>query len=126
MKRFLVPTLIVVGAFGLWQLAPTPAVQAGPAVDQQITGPAGAPASFADMIEAVGPAVVNISVSGQAPSPGYGGERGIPVPPGADGFEDFLRRFFERQSYSATGPEQPFRGMGSGFIVDPEGLCRHE
>jgi serine protease Do len=38
-------------------------------------------------------------------------------------FEEFFRRFFEQQSYSPTQRAMPeFQSMGSGFIVDPEGL----
>ena len=67
MQRFTVlAALVAASAFGLWQLAPMPAVSAGPSVDQQITTLAGTPASFADVIEAVQPAVVNISVTGPA------------------------------------------------------------
>jgi serine protease Do len=120
----------VAGALFLWQMGPAPAVSASPSVDQKIqkvqVAP-GAPASFADVIEAVEPAVVNISVSGtlapeQAP---YGGE----MPPGVpfQDFQDFLRRFFERQSNvpGMPGPSgqqgRTFQGMASGFIVAPEG-----
>jgi serine protease Do len=44
-----------------------------------------------------------------------------PGTPGPDNFEDFLRRFFERQSYNVTSGAPTFQGMGSGFIIDAEG-----
>ncbi len=121
MKRIWIPTLIAVGAFSLWQIAPTPNVQAGAPVDRQIPNPNAATGSFADVIEAVQPAVVNISVTGPVR-----GDRGTPrfAPgnPGQSEFEDFLRRFFERQSFDGRGAGQPFRGAGSGFIVSEDGF----
>ncbi len=66
---------------------------------------------FADLAEAQGPAVVNISTTSTV--------RGVQgLPPGAeeDPFFDFFRRF---------GPPQPreyeARSLGSGFIISPEG-----
>ena len=120
MQRILIPTLITVGAIVLWQFAPSPHVQAGPAVDEVVAPVNGAPASFANVIEAVQPAVVNISVSG-AVADRRGTPRVTPGPPGMDNFEDFLRRFFERQSYDRSRRGQPFQGSGSGFIVDEDG-----
>jgi len=121
MQRIFVLFLVAATTAGLWQLVPEASVQAGPPVDQQIARVSGAPASFADVIEAVQPAVVNISVSGPARP------QANPTPPGANNFEDFLRRFFERQNYPdrrEAAPRQPVQrvqGMGSGFIIAPEG-----
>jgi serine protease Do len=85
-------------------------------VDQQILLPSGAPASFADVIEAVKPAVVNISTTATAGNP-FGGQA-----PGGVPFEEFLRRFFERQSFRKSQAGSPVvQGLGSGFIVDAEG-----
>jgi serine protease Do len=82
-----------------------------------IFGPVGSAAhartlpDFADLAEAQGPAVVNISTTSTV--------RGVQgLPPGAeeDPFFDFFRRF---------GPPQPreyeARSLGSGFIISPEG-----
>ena len=124
MQRVFVLILVAATTAGLWQLVPEASVQAGPPVDQQIARVGGDPASFADVIEAVQPAVVNISVSGPARPPAN------PTPPGSNNFEDFLRRFFERQNYPGSreaAPRQPVQpvqrvqGMGSGFIIAPEG-----
>ena len=116
--RLFALTLVAAGALAFWQFAPAPAVQAGPSVDDAIILPNGAPASFADVIEAVQPAVVNISVSGTRPTTPF---RGAPGAPGMENFEDFLRRFFERQSYRPSNGSSVVQGMGSGFIVAPEG-----
>ena len=122
---------IVFGATALWGVGPTPPAAASPSVDQVVAGKlAGAPSSFADIVEGVQPAVVNIAVAGAAPSGGPEGE----MPPGVpfENFEDFLRRFFDRDFSgnfeSPDVPQEPrsprtpmFRGMGSGFIVASEG-----
>ena len=119
MQRVFVLFLVAATTAGLWQLVPESSVQAGPPVDQQIARISGAPASFADVIEAVQPAVVNISFSGPARPQARGGSKGQP---GMDNFEDFLRRFFERQNYPDDGRGAPtVQGMGSGFIIAPEG-----
>jgi len=125
---------VLFGATALWHLGPTTPVAASPSVDQVVAGKlAGAPASFADIVEAVQPAVVNIAVAGGAPVAASEGEmpQGVPF----ENFEDFLKRFFDRDfsgNFGVPGrpdvpvaPRSPrtprFRGMGSGFIVAPEG-----
>lgn len=77
--------------------------------------------SFADAVEKVAPAVVNISVSGQHRA----GMRTPPqfsFPPGSP-FEEFFKRHFRNPGRQAE-PHRPrrFQGQGSGFIVDPDGL----
>ena len=72
-----------------------------------------APETFAPLAEKVTPAVVNISSVHQT----RGGMPGLPqgIPEGSP-FEDFLRQF--------GGPNAQPRevmGLGSGFIVDPQG-----
>jgi serine protease Do len=116
---------IVFGAVALWHVGPASPAAASPSVDDVGAGKlAGAPASFADIVEAVQPAVVNISVAGEVP----GGEVPTGIP---EDFQDFLERFFNRDFPGGFGtPDVPrgraqrapqFRGMGSGFIVAPEG-----
>jgi serine protease Do len=116
---------IVFGAVALWHIGPASPAAASPSVDDVVAGKlAGAPATFADIVEAVQPAVVNISVAGEVP--------GSEVPTGIpEDFQDFLERFFNRDFPGGFGtPDVPrgraqrapqFRGMGSGFIVAPEG-----
>ncbi len=92
-----------------------------------------APDSFADLVDDVSPAVVNIATIGERnpnASP-RGGERGeapnfrSPFPEGHP-FNDFFERFFEpRQFGDRPGqpqrPRQRVSGAGSGFIIDAEG-----
>ena len=124
-RRFLrvaVGMLALSAAIGIWQWGQLSEVSAGVPVDQKILPPPGAPATFADVIDAVKPAVVNISVtSTMAHHPFAGPTPGNPLPPDVP-FEEFLRRFFERQSFQKSqGGAPAIRGMGSGFIVDEGG-----
>jgi serine protease Do len=75
--------------------------------------PAGArttPESFADLAEAVLPAVVNISTT-----------QTVTADSGDQEFEDLFRDFFDKQN--PTRPQGPRRStsLGSGFIIDPTG-----
>ncbi len=93
-------------------------VLAGPAVQAQPMPPA---EGFADLVEAVAPAVVNISTSRE--SDGVEGPE-FPVPqfPPGSPFEDFFREFFDREQ--RPNPEEPrpeTSSLGSGFIIDPDG-----
>ena len=76
----------------------------------------GMPSSFADLVQSVEPAVVNISTTGQrVPSQAFSMPR-FQFPPGSP-FEDFFKR---------NVPQGPDRGptqqaLGSGFVIDSEG-----
>lgn len=80
----------------------------------------GAPVSFADLVDKLKPAVVNISTSKVIRS---GGSRGPRSPFGDDFFdrffggEEFFRRFF------GDSPQRQFkqRSLGSGFIISKDG-----
>ncbi len=83
-----------------------------------------APVSFADLVERVKPAVVNISTTqkvetrSEVPAP-------FPLPPGSP-YEEFFKRFFgDRMPPGQGGPQVPPPGqahaLGSGFVVDPAG-----
>ncbi len=75
-----------------------------------IAAPAGAPMSFADLIERVRPAVVSISVR-QRPD----AERGPAVEGLPPGFEEFFRGQPGRPGPAPTA-------LGSGFIIDQNGI----
>jgi serine protease Do len=70
-----------------------------------------APESFADLVEDLLPAVVNI----QTQQTIEGGQ--------AEQFEEFFKEFFERRGQGGEPPPTPRRGssLGSGFIIDPTG-----
>lgn len=85
------------------------AVTAPPGVTQ------GAPASFADLAEALGPAVVNIRVT-KIQKTGFSGMPDMPDGP----FGDMFRHFFGAMP---RGPETfKTQGAGSGVIVGADGL----
>jgi serine protease Do len=108
-----VATTLVLGA--QLALAEEPAVNATP------TAPSRTPASFADVVARVAPAVVSVDVEGKSqPQPTF-----MPGPgPGGDPFQGFggpfgdLHRFF--QFRGPTTP-QPMRGTGSGFFISADG-----
>jgi serine protease Do len=90
----------------------------------------GAPDSFADLAARLLPSVVNVSTSQttQRTQP----QQGVPelpqFPPGSP-FEQFFKDFFNRNrppgnrgENTPRGPERRAQSLGSGFIIDAEGL----
>ena len=75
------------------------------------------PTSFANLIEAVKPAVVNISIKKSAQPARMGGGGPTPVPQGSP-FEEFFRRFGAPPPGGGHGTVE---GSGSGFVVAPDG-----
>lgn len=77
---------------------------------------------FADLVEAVKPAVVNISVTGTVTS----GRRNPGFRNQSPELEEFFKRFFGDQFEMPDGDDGPFErkttAVGSGFVIDPEGL----
>jgi len=93
----------------------------------QVSVAVGAPASFADLVEAVTPSVVSIRVDGQQEVRRLGPEEfsfQFPdLPP-----DHPLRRFFDQfeqrrgQGQNAEPPTRRFQASGSGFIISAGGL----
>lgn len=82
-----------------------------------------APDSFADIVEKIAPAVVNISTSKALPSGAQGGEQfPFPQPPPGSPFEDFFREFFDRDRSPEQQSPRRTSSLGSGFVVDPTGF----
>jgi|CXWL01.1.fsa_nt_gi serine protease Do len=114
-QKYLRSTMIAGGAaLALFAgIAAAPALLSHPAQAQEIVvaPPAGAPMSFADLIERVRPAVVSIQVRQR---PGQGAEEpsieGLPP-----GFEDFFRG--RPQGPGAQAPTV----LGSGFFISENG-----
>jgi serine protease Do len=79
------------------------------------------PESFADLVEKLSPAVVNISSVQNVEAT----TRRSPFPPGSP-FEDFFDEFFDRRQPGQGGdgqaPTRKLQSLGSGFIIDPKGL----
>ena len=91
-----------------------------------------APASFADIVQRVAPAVVSIDVEEKAPTRAANGRRG----PSADDQDDQddgdlgalppqLRRFFEQrgrgQQDQQPQDQEPLKAAGSGFFISRDG-----
>jgi serine protease Do len=78
------------------------------------------PISFADIVERVAPAVVNISTT-KAIGRGEMPEFPFPEPPPGSPFEDFFREFFDRDRPPDQMPRRQ-SSLGSGFVVDEAGF----
>lgn len=80
----------------------------------------GAPDSFADLVENLQPAVVNVSTTQMV---GGGDEEGgleFDFPPGSP-FRDFFDQFNRRRGEEEERPRRA-QSLGSGFIIDAEGF----
>lgn len=78
------------------------------------------PPSFADLVQKVGPAVVNVS-SRKAGAAAEGPGLPMPqVPPGSP-FEEFFKDFFDREKQREQQQPRRAASLGSGFIIDPAG-----
>lgn len=112
------------------QVTPSPVAEAfaattPPAVATQAVMPTAAAnlPDFTALVDRVGPAVVNISVI-------HSGKKGAPNADADDDDDDaaqdpyreFFKRFGGGQGGPRMAPQQPSQGMGSGFIVSPDGF----
>lgn len=107
-------------AMGAFLLGPqfTPQAEADPI---KIEAPRGAPLSFADLIESVGPAVVSINVRGEREVGDNARDELLERFRGVPGLEDFLE---ERRREEEDGPEtRETRALGSGFFISGDGLA---
>jgi len=77
------------------------------------------PGSFADLVEPLSPAVVNISTVQEVQQQ----QRRMPFPPGSP-FREFFDEFFDQQNPGGGGEGQTRRlqSLGSGFFVDSSGV----
>ena len=74
---------------------------------------------FTRIVEENGPAVVNVSVSRTMPVAAPGRLPGIPQD---DPMQEFFRRFGQPGPQGPQGGPEVQRGLGSGFIVSPDGI----
>jgi serine protease Do len=74
---------------------------------------------FTSIVAQNGPAVVNISVTEKAEKTGFSfGSQGLPNMGPNDPFSQFFRQFQNQRPQN----EAPAHGMGSGFIISPDGI----
>ncbi|HEY8276710.1 MAG TPA: Do family serine endopeptidase [Methyloceanibacter sp.] len=82
-----------------------------------------APLSFADLVQKVSPAVVSISVKGDAKVADNEMQiPGMPDIPEDSPLYDFFKRFREGQPNGAPAQPHPTLAQGSGFFISPDGL----
>jgi serine protease Do len=117
---------VLAGAGGYWAHA---SAQTSGAVNAQAAAPApGAPASFADIVQRVAPAVVSIDVEGKADNRiAFSGQSPFAGPDGDDDDDNSgsqvpfeFRRLFPQQRPDER--QQPrMQASGSGFFISPDG-----
>jgi len=116
---------VVGGSYVYFRGAELPGAQAAilpaPAAVAAATTPSSptlaTPTDFSGIVERAGPAVVNISVTGKAKR--VSDEASDDVDPN-DPFSEFFKRFGPQFQQPRT--PQIMRGLGSGFIISPDGL----
>src|SRR4051794_1366575 len=78
--------------------------------------------SLAPLVQHVSSAVVTISAQGSVDKAARTeDDSDDDARPGGLPFEDFLRRFFDKDKRGMPETGREFVGLGSGFIVDPQG-----
>ena len=87
------------------------------------------PASFADLVEKLSPAVVNVSTEQKAKAgdtQGFGLPfQDLPDTPEFEPFRQFFDQFNKQQGQKSDKDEEPDRevySLGSGFVIDPTGF----
>ena len=103
MRRPLAASVLVLGLFA--------GVATPPAAAQSAPQMRGLP-DFTDLVEQVGPSVVNIRTSSK--------RRGV-TSPQDEQMQEFFRRFFGTPMPEKPGGNEPARGLGSGFLLSPDG-----
>ena len=76
-----------------------------------------APDSFADLVENVSPAVVNITTTTLVE---FGDDAPLPIVPEGSPFEDFFRDFQDRNPEDQGRPQRS-QALGSGFVISEDG-----
>ncbi|MFN4098801.1 MAG: Do family serine endopeptidase [Pararhodobacter sp.] len=76
------------------------------------------PVSFADLADAVSPAVVNITTSTTVAT---NMDRTLPQMPEGAPFQDFFNEFFNRDGRQQPRPRQS-QALGSGFVISADGF----
>jgi serine protease Do len=86
----------------------------------QAQPPAGAPPSFADLVERVKPAVVSIQVTSQGPKTARSNRPDRPDRPPMPQLPDDLEEFFKK--WGKEGVPRPTQAQGSGFVISADGF----
>ena len=120
---------VIGGGVGAAMEAPFGHAQAAPYSAAGVAAPVANPSSstlplngFTELVRKYGPAVVNVSVEGSRKVRADGEQFEMPDIPGLQdnpAFRDFFRGF--RGRIPMPQGQMPMRGLGSGFIVSPDG-----
>ena len=78
-------------------------------------------AGFADMVEKLSPAVVNVSTTQKVKSGGVQMFGDLPNTPEMEPFRQFFERFGQMQGQGQPQQEREVTSLGSGFIIDASG-----
>jgi serine protease Do len=108
------------------------AVDFTPPAHSAVTPATMATGGFADVVEAVSPAVVNIMVDkvADAQPTAFGGDFGDnedqprgrnPDPRYRSPFDEFFGRFFDQPGQQFQMPQRKIEGQGSGFLIEADG-----
>ena len=111
------------GTAGAMLVAQAPSANAQLAQNGQVAALGNAPASFADLVEQIRPAVVSIYVTGSVKKGTQGKRtkrRGQPELPEGHPLNKFFKKF-EKDFGSSGRNARPTRAQGSGFIISPDG-----
>ena len=121
-RQVLVAALAGAGLTGALVYAPQTLQQADAKQPITIEPPAGAPMSFADLVEDVSPAVVSVNVVSEREVSGMSDMeefferfRGLP------GFDDYMRERGEGDDGEEEPRTREARSLGSGFFISDEG-----
>lgn len=114
-SRLRLVSMLPATALALILTAPVALAQDEAAPQYSAAVPAGAPMSFADLIEEVSPSVVSINARITAPMGMQGG-----VVPNMEGMPPQFREWFERQ-FPNQPQQREGRSLGSGFFISAEG-----
>ena len=132
-SKVIVGALVAAGVIGTGAAAfrgqleaPMSQAYAQPTLAAAVATPAATPGAtslplngFSDLVKRVGPAVVNVSVNSMRKT------RGDDMPQIPEEFREFFRGFGGKNMPNVPnmprGGETPMRGLGSGFIVSPDG-----
>lgn len=116
-RKIIASAAIVAAVVAAFQLSPPPATALAAVPPAQIS--AAKPESFAGLVKAVQPAVVNIATTARVETavvPEFRFPEGSPF---ERYFRDFFGHRFPGQPDMRPGPQ--VRALGSGFIIDPDG-----
>ena len=78
------------------------------------------PSSFADLVENLSPAVVSIA-STTIVKDNNNSQNQMPRFPEGSPFDEFFKEYFDNERRNSPS-QRPMTGLGSGFIIEKEGI----